>query len=150
MISNLLQLNGRFVSEGVNHEGQPFKASYTAYSKPEISGMAFNFEAIGLDNKTYHAEFSLIGKDVRGQTCLWILSSNHPGVFERALKSERRTQQGTEFIFAFGDKNDRSGFREEVLIELQPSIIRYVYSWGMPGGDFAERSGCAMRLIPKA
>jgi hypothetical protein len=37
---------------------------------------------------------------------------------------------------------DRNTFREEILIELTDQAIRYVYFWGMPGGDFAERSGC--------
>lgn len=148
MTTNILQLKGHFFGEGVNHEGQSFKAHFTAFSKPEINGIAFNFEAIGLNDKIYHSEFSLIGKNMLGQTCLWVMSSNHPGIFERVLKSEVKTTQGTYYVFAFGDKNDRNSFREEILIELQPASVRYVYSWGMPKGDFEERSGCIMQLTP--
>ena len=147
MIEKLKSMKKKFIGEGINHEDQPFKASFEIYDKSEINGLSFVFEAKGNDGQPFHLESSLVGKNMRGETCLWVLSSNHPGVFERPLRSEIKTSQGHQFIFGFGNKEDRNSFREEIHIELNENTIRYVYFWGMPGGDFAERSGCQMQAI---
>lgn len=147
MIEKLKSMQKKFIGEGINHEGQPFKAFFEIYDKREINGLSFVFEAQGNDGQSFHAESSLLGKNMRGETCLWVLSSNHPGIFERPLRSEIKTSQGHQYIFGFGNKEDRNSFREEIHIELNENTIRYVYFWGMPGGDFAERSGCQMQAI---
>jgi hypothetical protein len=147
MIQNLQKSNGKYLGEGINHEGQPFKAALEILAKPEINGASFTFEARGNTEQLFHFESSLVGKNLRGETALWILSSNHPGIFERTLKTEEKTPHGIKYIFAFGEKNNRNTFREEVHLELQENSLRYIYFWGLPGGDFAERSGCVMKLI---
>lgn len=94
MIQKLQKLKGRFLGEGINHEGQPFKASFEISSKPEINGVSFTFEAKGNDGTPFHLESSLVGKKMMGQIALWVLSSNHPGIFERPLKAEEKTLNG--------------------------------------------------------
>ncbi|MNT83963.1 hypothetical protein D3C72_2239100 [compost metagenome] len=84
---------------------------------------------------------------MHGNNALWVLSSNHPGVFERVLKSEENTMNGSKYIFGFGNPEDKNSFREEVHIELTSETIRYTYFWGLPGGEFAERSGCLMKEV---
>jgi hypothetical protein len=141
------QLKPKYLGEGINHEGQQFKASFEVSSSPEIDGISFHFQARSNSGFPFHLESSLVGKGISGKPALWVLSSNHPGVFERQLVFEEKTPAGTKFIFAFGKKEDRNSFREEIHIEIADQTVRYVYFWGMPGGDFAERSGCLMKAV---
>lgn len=145
MTQAISQLNGTYLGEGHNHEGQAFRGRFSVQSKPSGSTLAFTFEASGRDGTIFHAESSLIGPNSQGRPALWVASSNHPAIFERELRSERPTAQGVEYVFGFGDKNDKQSFREEIVLEVGKGYVRYVYFWGMPGGEFAERSGCVMR-----
>ncbi len=52
------------------------------------------------------------------------------------------------FTFGFNTPSDRSTFREEITLDLWPNQeLSYTYSWGMPGGEFKERSGVRMASI---
>lgn len=147
MEPTLFNLNGHFLGEGINHEGQPFKAKFSVTARPTTTGLTFTFEAFGNDGTNFHKESSLLGPNFKRSISLWVCSSNHPAIFERELRQERKTENGTEYVFGFGNKEDKGNFREEILIEVQSSKIRYIYFWGMPGGDFAERSGCLMTKV---
>lgn len=147
MTHKLQSLSGLYIGEGVNHEGQPFKASFKVLSQPEVAGLSFSFEARGLDGSPYHIESSLLGKNMNGETALWVLSSNHPGVLERVMRSEQTTPKGSKYIFRFGNIEDANSFREEIHIESGDDSLSYTYFWGLPGGEFAERSGCRMKKV---
>lgn len=147
MLENILKLNGRFIGRGINHEGLPFTGVFTAKPAALGSGLLITFDANGDDGRNYHGETSLIGKNIEGKTGLWVLSSNHPGIFERTLKDHKKSESASAYIFGFGKNDDRSIFREEILIEIGVKSVKYVYSWGLPNGDFAERSGCTMELV---
>lgn len=138
-------LEGRFSGEGRNHENQTFRATFDAKPIVNGGGFAFQFEAVGDDGTPYHTESSLLGLNARGGLSLWVLSSNHPGVFERPLKCSDLNEKGHgSYVFAFGDPKDTMNFREEIVLDVKEDSIRYVYSWGLPGGDFAERSACLL------
>ncbi len=147
-LKEVLSLQGKFVGRGINHEGQPFTGVFEAHPTADQRGLSFRFQAIGDDGKIYHSESSLIGAGMSGQLGLWVLSSNHPGVFERTLRSqEDLLGRKLSLTFGFGDKSNRESFREEIRLEISPSrSVRYVYFWGMPNGDFAERSGAFMHI----
>lgn len=147
MHNEILSLQGQFIGEGINHDNQSFEAKFIATQTAGVKGVAFRFEARGKDQTAFHLESSLLGHNMKGELALWVMSSNHPGIFERPLKATNKTKDGIEFIFAFGDKDNRNVFREEILLVIHPSSVRYMYSWGMPGGDFAERSGCTMKRV---
>lgn len=144
MIEKLLQLEGKFQGTGTNHEGQPFTGTFEIHPVSSGKGTSFSFDARGKDGAAFHTESSLIGKNPQGDSCLWVLSTNHPGIFERKLKSQDETPEGCHFIFGFGKPEDRGAFREEIHLVLGADSVKYTYFWGMPGGDFAERSGCQM------
>lgn len=143
----LSRVQGQYVGRGVNHEGQSFTGIFEARHLSQGPGVAFSFRAVGDEGAVYHDEQSLIGNSMAGKPSLWVLSSNHPGVFERTLKEETMTSEGTcVLVFGFGSLEDRASFREQVRLEISPSgTVKYVYFWGMPGGDFAERSGTLMK-----
>lgn len=142
-------LSGKFVGKGINHGDLPFAGTFWSNKILGDKGIGFTFQAVGKDGTVYHRETSLLGKTFQGKLALWVMSSNHPGVIERRLVSSE-SLEGSGFIwtFGFGDKNDRNSFREEIRIEVQPEeSVKYTYFWGLPGGDFAERSWALMELI---
>ena len=142
------QLEGLFIGTGTNHEGQSFTGTFEGKVAGGGSGLSFSFDAVGDNGIVFHAESSLIGKTFHGKLGLWVVSSNHPAVFERTLREKALDSTDSfTWIFAFGDQADRNSFREEIKIESTSDSIRYVYSWGMPGGDFAERSGALMERM---
>lgn len=146
----LLSLNGRFKGRGTNHEGQEFTGVFVANPAARNHGLYITFEATGDDGRSFHSESSLIGKNLVGQISLWVLSSNHPGIFERPLKDQSISDEGAFYLFGFGKRDERSTFREEIRIEIRTNSVKYVYFWGMPGGDFAERSECTMEYTSPA
>jgi len=142
------QLEGLFIGTGTNHEGQRFTGTFEAKVAGSGAGLTFTFDAVGDNGSVFHTESSLIGKTFQGTLGLWVVSSNHPAVFERTLQAKAlESTDSFTWLFAYGDKNDRNSFREEIKIESTASSIRYVYSWGMPGGDFTERSGALMEKM---
>lgn len=144
MIHKLSKLKGQFTGSGLNHEGQNFNAIFKILNT-HPSGLAFFYEARGQDGTIFHSENSLIGKSLSQNLSLWVLSSNHPAIIEHQLKKQETTAHGQKFIFGFGNTEDRNTFREEIHLELLESGLRYTYHWGMPDGDFAERSGCFLK-----
>lgn len=49
------------------------------------------------------------------------------------------------YVFGFNQPNDTNAFREEVAVDIWSNgEMSYTYSWGMPGGEFKERSGVRM------
>lgn len=145
-MEKLFSLKGLYTGKGINHEGQSFKANFKIKTPAAGKGMAFTFEALGEGQTVFHSECSIIGMAMNGKPSLWVLSNNHPGVFERPLKSQSTNADGChEFIFAFGNRDERNTFREEIKLVINPDrSLGYTYFWGMPGGEFAERSGCKM------
>ena len=142
----LSKLEGRFIGKGINHEGQNFTGIFESKTVSNGSGLSFSFQAIGDDGTLFHTESSLIGKTFQGNLGLWVLSSNHPAVFERSLLTKPSISEGEfTWVFGYGNQEDRNSFREEIRIESKDGSINYVYSWGMPGEDFAERSGALMK-----
>jgi hypothetical protein len=139
---------GKFVGRGINHEGQPFTGIFEANRVSTNGGLSLSFQAVGDDGTIFHAEKSLMGPGVHGKLGLWVLSTNHPGIFERQLTTEDTLAGGFVWVYGFGKRDDRSTFREEIRIECAfGKSLKYVYSWGMPGGDFAERSGVTMNAL---
>jgi hypothetical protein len=141
-------LSGKFTGKGVNHEGQALNGTFWCTKVLGGSGVGFTFHAVGKDGTVYHSESSLLGKTFQGKLALWVMSSNHPGVIERRLVSSEPLE-GSGFIwtFGYGNKDDRMSFREEIRIEVHPDeSVKYTYFWGIPGGDFAERSWALMEL----
>jgi hypothetical protein len=134
-LKTLLSIHGKFAGRGINHEGQAFTGTFDAAPVGNRRGIRFSFEASGDDGTIFHTESSLIGTNMKGEPALWVLSSDLPN-------------GGMVFVFAFGEKTNKNSYREEIRLELEPSLsVRYTYFWGLPGGEFAERSGALMKVL---
>jgi len=138
----------KFTGSGVNHEGENFTA--TLLLQPLVAGSALMFHYVAtraLDGVQVHSEATLLGSSADGSLCLWPVMVELPFVLPHVQKAITTSADGgVSVVFASGPRDDMSVFREEISIQLKPSgSLVYAHSWGMPGGDFAERSGCEFR-----
>jgi len=145
LFSEIYSLNKSYSGTWINHENQPFDGSLEFSPVVSGKGVQIQFKAVGKGGVVFHEESSLLGLDLDGKPCLFVLSNNHPGVTPHTL---RRTDQNSDnrlFVFGYGDVADENSFREEIALTIwNNGAIEYKYSWGLPGGDFAERSGVKM------
>jgi hypothetical protein len=138
-------LKASYLGSGVNHENQKFHGRIQFEPVAQGKGFQIQFQAVGTDGTTYHQETTLLGPALDGKPCLFVLSNNHPGVTPHPLKTSEQTVEGHRYIFGFGDVTDTQSFREEISLEIfHHGSVEYKYSWGLPGGEFQERSGVQM------
>jgi hypothetical protein len=146
--SELFSSKRSCAGNGVNHENQDFSGALELSPVVNGKGLELKFKAAGIDGTVFHEEFSLLGPGLDGKPCLFVLSNNHPGVTPHNLKKTDRTHDRQQFIFGFGDIADEKSFREEIALTLwNDGSVEYKYSWGLPGGKFAERSG--VKMLPR-
>jgi len=141
--------SGDYQGRGTNHEGQEFQGTLSLALLLNGAGVAIQFKATGNDGTVFHEEHTVIAPNLRGDICLYNLNTNMPGLVEHTLSRYETTTEGVEVgVFAFGQRADKQAFREEITVELRPSgSIAYKYAWGMPSGDFADRSGVVLNLV---
>jgi hypothetical protein len=150
MLMNLADLIGRkgqFTGHGVNHEGQTFRGTLILAPILSSKGVSISFRAEGKDGTVYHEEQSVIGPTMNESLGLWVISNNHPAVIQHELSRVEtlRDERGKTLIFGIGAPEARNTFREEIAMDLHENgDIGYRYFWGMPGGEFKERSGVRM------
>lgn len=146
MLKHLFSRSGVYEGHGINHDNQKFHGVLTLVPQFEGKGLSIDFCATGEDGAIYHKEHSILGITPAETLSLWILSNNHPGVMEHQYFSDKAIQ-GVDHTLSFrmGDLNNTNSFREVVSIDLWPNgDVSYKYSWGLPGGEFKERSGVRM------
>ena len=148
---------GTFEGVGLNHEGQVFNGVLEIRPQIKDKGLSIDFKATGVDGTIFHQEHSLLGLTPMQSLSLWVMSNNHPGVMEHRLTEESLTSAPTQKLhFHFGDFGQLNSFRETISLELETNgDISYTYFWGMPGGEYKERSRVKLRAgknrpIPEA
>lgn len=146
ILESLKKACGVYLGEGINHEGQPFTGRLSL--EPLLAGRGFQiqFSATGKDGKLYHQEASTIAPAMTEKLTLWNFNTNIPGLVPHELRSAiAKPGAANSFVFGFNSPHDDKAFREEVALDVWDSnSISYTYSWGMPGGEFKERSGVRM------
>lgn len=146
-ITALAACAGRYAGRGVNHDDQPFAGALSLEPVVGGKGLALGFTATGDDGTVYHTEHSVIGPDVGGGLGLWTLTNNAPGMLHLALRRDGAEVDGCPrtLVFGVGDPADAGAFREEIALDLYADgRLGYRFAWGMPGGDFAPRSGLVL------
>jgi hypothetical protein len=148
MEHELYRLNLSCFGAGINHEGQEFTGTLRATTVFNGAGASLHFKATGREGEVFHEEASLIGPDHEGKPSLFVLSTNHPFVMPHQLKHQARDLDGERFVFSAGDMTNKAIFREEITLKIfQDGSVEYSYAWGMPGGEFAERSTAKMAPV---
>lgn len=148
-IAELVERAGTYRGEGINHDRQPFVGTLTLRAVAGVPGVALEFMARGEGGEVFHAEHTLIGPGEGGRPTLVTLGSNGGGLLVLPLRREEAEADTRTLVFGVGDPADRAAFRMEVAVDLHPDgALGYRYSWGLPDGDFAPRSG--LRLVRAA
>jgi len=132
-----------YKGSGVNHEGESFVGTLKVQSLVEGQGVLLHYEARVDRDEVVHIESTLMAPDMEGTITLWPVMSELPGVLphKAVLLGENNA------TFASGPKENATTFREEISVSLgQDGSLTYSHAWGMPGGEFKERSSC--RLWP--
>ena len=146
VLQQLNQMVGSYAGEGINHEGQPFIGHFELVSLFNGRGFQVKFSATGKDGTVYHNEESTIAPSIQEILTLWNFNTNTPGLVPHELR-RTNAKPGTlaSLVFGFGTPDDKDGFREEVTLDIwDRTNLSYTYSWGLPGGEFLERSGVRM------
>ncbi|MCB0422232.1 MAG: VOC family protein [Bdellovibrionales bacterium] len=146
-LKELRKYIGSYKGDGINHEQQPFSGYLCLSELFDSKGMELEFKAIGKDGTIYHAEKSVIAPGIDENLYLWNLNTNSNGMIPHLLKSTQpRNGSQSTFLFGFNNIENQDAFREEIAIDLWSNgEISYSYSWGLPGGNFEERSGAKMK-----
>lgn len=145
-LPELAKLQGEYRGTGINHERREFTGLFGLAPIVGGRGLSLEFRATGADGTVFHDEHSFIGPTFAGSTALWVISNNHPAVIQHDLRRvEPLPTGGSTLVFGINDPLDKKSFREEIALDLHSNgDLGYRYSWGMPGGEFAERSGLRM------
>lgn len=146
-IGELRRFVGHFSGIGTNHENEKFVGQFDLSEIFDGKGFQIKFSANadGNPKSIFHSEFSTIAPSLNGSISLFNFNTNTPFLAEHQLVASNFTAKQREFIFRFGNVENKNSFREEIRLELMnDNRVGYHYSWGMPGGDFSYRSGVVM------
>ncbi len=141
----ILSTAGMYSGTGVNHAAELFTGDLQLRALEGGNAALLRYVATRRDGKHLHAETTLVACDALGELCLWPAMEELPRLLVHRLLSREDTAAGTtRFVFASGGRDDRTSFREEIVLEIQVGhgIVGYRHSWGLPGGEFEERSWC--------
>jgi hypothetical protein len=146
LLAALMSGPRRFAGAGVNHEGEDFGADLELRPLAGSAALMLHYVATRADGVRVHSEDCLLGRDEADRLCLWPVMEELPHVLPHRLTHLDSTAAGgIRAVFAFGNTEERAGFREEISIERKPSgALVYAHAWGLPGGDFAPRSRCEL------
>lgn len=146
ILNRLSAIAGEYEGEGINHETQPFVGRLSLQPILDKRGFLIQFSATGTDGTIFHKEESTIAPSIHEKLVLWNFNTNTPGLVAHELKDiESPAGIIQSLIFAFSQITDVNTFREEIALKiLNDTSISYGYSWGLPGGEFKERSSVCM------
>ena len=139
--------SGRYSVEGINHESEPFRGLLQLRYLIGEAGLGIAFTATGIGGEVYHEEESLLAPGPEGSLVLSTINSNDPTLRTYPLRREG-PEGGSQhtYVFAVGDPGDKDAYRCEIALDLfESGDLGYRYAWGLPGGEFAERSGVRLR-----
>jgi hypothetical protein len=141
----LLEYLGHYRGQGINHEQQPFAGRLTLDLGIPGKSIALRSSANGEDGSVFHEELSLLSFDFSGQLLLTVTSNNHPATMVHNLHRVEENPEFKAIVFRCGDLDNRQSFREEIFFRLYvDGSVEHAYAWGVPGGEFAPRSGARM------
>ena len=143
---------GCYSGIGINHENKEFVGQLELNELFDGKGYQIKFFAHpnGSTKEIFHSEVSTIALNMTNKISLFNFNTNMPFLAEHFLISSEDKNGYHEFIFRFGEINDKHSFRQEITLELKADgQVGYHYSWGMPNFDFAYRSGVVMTKSSK-
>lgn len=146
LLTLLLSQSRRFVGQGINHEGEAFRGVIEVQPLISDSALMLHYTATRNDGVHLHKEATLLASNAEGKLCLWPAMEELPFVQPHvAISTVRHSDLTLAVVFSSGPRETVAAFREEITFEIGPGGgLRYAHGWGMPGGEFSQRSSCDM------
>jgi hypothetical protein len=141
----ILAAAGKYAGTGVNHAAEAFTGNLELRALEGGNAAQLRYVATRSDGRHLHAETGLIACDASGELCLWPAMEEMPHLLAHRLIARDDTPAGaTRFVFSSGNPDDRTSFREQIALEIEAGrgIVMYRHRWGLPAGEFDERSWC--------
>ncbi len=149
LTKELSKFTGKYSGQGINHEGDEFKGVLTIAPIVQSKGFELSFLATGGSGEIFHEEKTILSPSIDEKMKLWNFNSNVPGMVVHELDAFEIKDGFKVATFTFGNVESTSEFREQITLKLHnDGDVSYTYSWGLPGGEYKERSG--LRMSPKA
>lgn len=150
LLSLLVARPGVYVGRGVNHEQEAFTGRLAV--QPLVGGRAvlLTYTATRDDGVPVHEEATLLGRGPSGALCLWPVMEELPIVLPHPATADATGGAGTDVgahqvVFASGPRSAVDAFREEITVTVRADgALVYAHAWGLPGGDFGDRSRCEL------
>ena len=135
-----------FRGEGVNHENELFIGELTVQTLEGGRAVLLRYTATLLSGNVVHSESTLLGTGPDGKLCLWPVMSELPVVLPHTeVMNTKESGKYTWAVFGSGAREDSAKFREEISIHVNSDgSLVYAHAWGLPGGNFEDRSSCSM------
>ena len=132
--------------EGVNHEKESFVGELKVQALEGGRAVMLSYSATLETGSVVHTESTLLGTGPDGKLCMWPVMSELPAVLPHPeVTSKTEAGKYTLTIFGSGPRDDSAKFREEISIQVNSDgSLVYAHAWGLPGGDFEDRSSCSM------
>jgi hypothetical protein len=135
-----------FRGEGMNHENEAFIGELTVQALEGGRAALIRYVARLKTGDVVHSESTLLGLGPDGKLCLWPVMSELPVVLPHTeVASPLEPGRYALAIFASGARDDSTRFREEISLRVNADgSLVYAHAWGLPGGNFEDRSSCTM------
>ena len=137
-----------FRGEGMNHENESFIGELKVQSLEDGRAALLRYTATLLTGNVVHSESTLLGTGPDGKLSLWPVMSEVPVVLPHTeLMNKTESGRYVSAVFGSGARDDSAIFREEISIQINSDgSLVYSHAWGLPGGNFEDRSSC--RMVP--
>ena len=135
-----------FRGEGMNHESESFIGELKVQSLEGGRAALLRYTATLFTGNVVHSESTLLGTGPDGRLCLWPVMSELPVILPHT-EVMNKTESGKYAlaVFGSGERDDSARFREEISIQINSNgSLVYAHAWGLPGGNFEDRSSCSM------
>lgn len=146
LIPTLLAGASTWRGRGINHEGEDFVGELRIEPLPGRCAVLLRYTATLVTGTLAHAEVTLLGPGPDGRATLWPVMSELPVVLPHvAVDAAEGADPGGAVVFESGPRDAVDTFREAISIHLAADgTLTYAHAWGLPGGEFDDRSWCRM------
>ena len=122
---------GTYTGDGDGEESGPFAATIELRPVLDGLGVEIDYEAVAPDGEVLHTERTVLAFDmISGLPTLYVLCEELRGMGRLVQTWDNR----------FGNEGGLEDLQLQIEIDLDGDELTYVWSWGPPHEDLAERT----------